>query len=178
MPLRFLNVNWARAPATPCRRTASRHPRARFPASPPDMAGGRTKKWANFAKPHIFGTDSKNRPALRPGRNWRNDWRCDATRRFDTTRSRQEICGSPPLSSCDQRLSDARRPHDNGGERRAFRRHRRRHAGRRHPFLSPHHHRALKNMAKSEQPIVIKKYANRRLYNTGTSTYVTLEDLA
>jgi polyhydroxyalkanoate synthesis repressor PhaR len=31
---------------------------------------------------------------------------------------------------------------------------------------------------KSEEPIVIKKYANRRLYNTGTSTYVTLEDLA
>ena len=27
-------------------------------------------------------------------------------------------------------------------------------------------------------PIVIKKYANRRLYNTGTSSYVTLEDLA
>jgi polyhydroxyalkanoate synthesis repressor PhaR len=27
-------------------------------------------------------------------------------------------------------------------------------------------------------PTVIKKYANRRLYNTGTSTYVTLEDLA
>ena len=26
--------------------------------------------------------------------------------------------------------------------------------------------------------IVIKKYANRRLYNTATSTYVTLEDLA
>jgi polyhydroxyalkanoate synthesis repressor PhaR len=24
----------------------------------------------------------------------------------------------------------------------------------------------------------IKKYANRRLYNTGTSTYVTLDDLA
>ena len=36
----------------------------------------------------------------------------------------------------------------------------------------------MKNMAKSEEPIVIKKYANRRLYNTGTSTYVTLEDLA
>ncbi len=34
------------------------------------------------------------------------------------------------------------------------------------------------NMAKSQEPIVIKKYANRRLYNTGTSTYVTLEDLA
>jgi polyhydroxyalkanoate synthesis repressor PhaR len=33
-------------------------------------------------------------------------------------------------------------------------------------------------MAKPEEPIVIKKYANRRLYNTGTSTYVTLEDLA
>jgi polyhydroxyalkanoate synthesis repressor PhaR len=33
-------------------------------------------------------------------------------------------------------------------------------------------------MTKSEQPVVIKKYANRRLYNTGTSTYVTLEDLA
>ena len=33
-------------------------------------------------------------------------------------------------------------------------------------------------MAKSEEPITIKKYANRRLYNTGTSTYVTLEDLA
>lgn len=33
-------------------------------------------------------------------------------------------------------------------------------------------------MAKSTDPIVIKKYANRRLYNTGTSIYVTLEDLA
>jgi len=31
--------------------------------------------------------------------------------------------------------------------------------------------------AKSDS-VVIKKYANRRLYNTGTSTYVTLEDLA
>lgn len=31
---------------------------------------------------------------------------------------------------------------------------------------------------KDDQPVVIKKYANRRLYNTGTSTYVTLEDLA
>src|SRR4029079_19114966 len=34
------------------------------------------------------------------------------------------------------------------------------------------------DMAKSAEPITIKKYANRRLYNTGTSTYVTLEDLA
>ena len=33
-------------------------------------------------------------------------------------------------------------------------------------------------MAKPSEPITIKKYANRRLYNTGTSTYVTLEDLA
>ncbi|MCO6391213.1 polyhydroxyalkanoate synthesis repressor PhaR [Aliihoeflea aestuarii] len=32
--------------------------------------------------------------------------------------------------------------------------------------------------AKKNEPVVIKKYANRRLYNTGTSTYVTLEDLA
>jgi polyhydroxyalkanoate synthesis repressor PhaR len=29
-----------------------------------------------------------------------------------------------------------------------------------------------------DQPTIIKKYANRRLYDTGTSTYVTLEDLA
>jgi polyhydroxyalkanoate synthesis repressor PhaR len=34
------------------------------------------------------------------------------------------------------------------------------------------------DMAEEKQPITIKKYANRRLYNTGTSTYVTLEDLA
>ena len=33
-------------------------------------------------------------------------------------------------------------------------------------------------MTKTGEPITIKKYANRRLYNTGTSTYVTLEDLA
>ncbi len=33
-------------------------------------------------------------------------------------------------------------------------------------------------MAEGDEPVVIKKYANRRLYNTGTSTYVTLEDLA
>src|ERR1700694_2528134 len=34
------------------------------------------------------------------------------------------------------------------------------------------------NMAQSDEPVTIKKYANRRLYNTRTSTYVTLEDLA
>ena len=33
-------------------------------------------------------------------------------------------------------------------------------------------------MAQTKEPTIIKKYANRRLYNTGTSTYVTLEDLA
>src|SRR5579863_8859594 len=33
-------------------------------------------------------------------------------------------------------------------------------------------------MTTDKQPITIKKYANRRLYNTGTSAYVTLEDLA
>ncbi len=32
--------------------------------------------------------------------------------------------------------------------------------------------------AAKKEPVVIKKYANRRLYNTETSTYVTLEDLA
>jgi polyhydroxyalkanoate synthesis repressor PhaR len=30
----------------------------------------------------------------------------------------------------------------------------------------------------SAKPVVVKKYANRRLYNTATSSYVTLEDLA
>jgi polyhydroxyalkanoate synthesis repressor PhaR len=39
-------------------------------------------------------------------------------------------------------------------------------------------HRLHEIMAKSAEPVTIKKYANRRLYNTGTSTYVTLEDLA
>ena len=33
-------------------------------------------------------------------------------------------------------------------------------------------------MAKSEEPVVIKKYANRRLYNTASSSYVTLEHLS
>lgn len=32
--------------------------------------------------------------------------------------------------------------------------------------------------ADKKDPVVIKKYANRRLYNTESSTYVTLEDLA
>ena len=33
-------------------------------------------------------------------------------------------------------------------------------------------------MDQAKKPITIKKYANRRLYNTETSTYVTLDDLA
>lgn len=33
-------------------------------------------------------------------------------------------------------------------------------------------------MTKKSDQTIIKKYANRRLYNTGTSTYVTLEDLS
>jgi polyhydroxyalkanoate synthesis repressor PhaR len=40
------------------------------------------------------------------------------------------------------------------------------------------HGETLEIMAKNQEPVTIKKYANRRLYNTGTSTYVTLEDLA
>ena len=39
-------------------------------------------------------------------------------------------------------------------------------------------HSASKRKSKGEDRIVIKKYANRRLYNTGSSSYVTLEDLA
>src|SRR5262249_5590409 len=37
---------------------------------------------------------------------------------------------------------------------------------------------SVRAMTKTGEPVTIKKYANRRLYNTGTSTYVTLEDLA
>jgi len=33
-------------------------------------------------------------------------------------------------------------------------------------------------MTNEKLPVTIKKYANRRLYNTGASAYVTLEDLA
>ncbi|HEX6111958.1 MAG TPA: polyhydroxyalkanoate synthesis repressor PhaR [Geminicoccaceae bacterium] len=32
--------------------------------------------------------------------------------------------------------------------------------------------------ANADQPAVVKKYANRRLYNTATSSYVTLDDLS
>ena len=37
-------------------------------------------------------------------------------------------------------------------------------------------------MAKNKQgdgdPVIVKKYANRRLYNTSSSSYITLDDLA
>ena len=29
-----------------------------------------------------------------------------------------------------------------------------------------------------DEPIIIKKYANRRLYNTRSSSYITLDDLS
>src|SRR3954466_11526406 len=45
-------------------------------------------------------------------------------------------------------------------------------------LFSPAARSSIEMAAKSEGPVTIKKYANRRLYNTGTSTYVTLEDLA
>ena len=34
------------------------------------------------------------------------------------------------------------------------------------------------NKQSDSKPVVVKKYANRRLYNTATSSYVTLDDLA
>ncbi len=37
---------------------------------------------------------------------------------------------------------------------------------------------AVAEETKSESPVIIKKYANRRLYNTQTSSYVTLDHLA
>ena len=35
-----------------------------------------------------------------------------------------------------------------------------------------------KKTGEAGDPVIIKKYANRRLYNTGTSSYITLDDLA
>src|SRR3990167_7905721 len=35
-----------------------------------------------------------------------------------------------------------------------------------------------KHNANGDGPVIVKKYANRRLYNTSTSSYITLEDLA
>lgn len=36
----------------------------------------------------------------------------------------------------------------------------------------------MKKSASGDGPVIIKKYANRRLYNTETSSYITLEHLA
>src|ERR1700745_3162597 len=36
----------------------------------------------------------------------------------------------------------------------------------------------VNTMAEEKEPVTIQKYANRRLYNSGTRMYVTLEDLA
>ena len=36
----------------------------------------------------------------------------------------------------------------------------------------------LASMAEDAKPLLIKRYASRRLYNTETSDYVTLEDIA
>src|SRR5271155_1623093 len=49
--------------------------------------------------------------------------------------------------------------------------------------LSPRGDGARMNTPNSEKPgnskpVIVKKYANRRLYNTATSSYVTLDDLA
>jgi polyhydroxyalkanoate synthesis repressor PhaR len=33
-------------------------------------------------------------------------------------------------------------------------------------------------MANSDRPLIIEKYANRRLYNAGTCAFVTLDELA
>ena len=36
----------------------------------------------------------------------------------------------------------------------------------------------MKKNAPGDGPVIIKKYANRRLYNTESSSYITLEHLA
>jgi polyhydroxyalkanoate synthesis repressor PhaR len=37
---------------------------------------------------------------------------------------------------------------------------------------------AEKSRENTEEPVIVKKYANRRLYNTRSSSYITLDDLA
>jgi len=48
------------------------------------------------------------------------------------------------------------------------------------PYRTHPHERPPMSQASGTEkpPVTIKKYANRRLYNTGTSSYVTLDDLA
>src|SRR5690606_15338295 len=43
---------------------------------------------------------------------------------------------------------------------------------------APKKHPGEKHMAEDAKPLLIKRYASRRLYNTETSDYVTLEDIA
>jgi polyhydroxyalkanoate synthesis repressor PhaR len=50
--------------------------------------------------------------------------------------------------------------------------------GRGEPAASGSLHHVARDADQENRPVIIKKYANRRLYNTDTSTYVTLEDLA
>ena len=47
-----------------------------------------------------------------------------------------------------------------------------------HDAAAPPKDRPEKEAQVASQPVAIKKYANRRLYHTGSSEYVTLEDLA
>ena len=44
--------------------------------------------------------------------------------------------------------------------------------------LQRKHNKMSQTTTTETPPIVIKKYANRRLYNTATSSYVTLDDLS
>src|SRR5437763_10538843 len=41
-----------------------------------------------------------------------------------------------------------------------------------------HMNTSSRDNSNGAKPVVVKKYANRRLYNTATSSYVTLDDLA
>jgi polyhydroxyalkanoate synthesis repressor PhaR len=45
-------------------------------------------------------------------------------------------------------------------------------------FSAMHHASGGRSVAEKEKPLLIKRYASRRLYNTETSDYVTLEDIA
>jgi PHB/PHA accumulation regulator DNA-binding domain len=46
------------------------------------------------------------------------------------------------------------------------------------PFPRPMGQRDAIDMVKPEPRVTIKRYANRRFYDTGTATYVTVEDIA
>jgi polyhydroxyalkanoate synthesis repressor PhaR len=45
-------------------------------------------------------------------------------------------------------------------------------------FAATHQTSGGEDVAEQEKPLLIKRYASRRLYNTETSDYVTLEDIA